>query len=1026
MPKLTLISGLLLIGMAARSQPFPELRFTQLTERDGLSSDKTTAIAQDFTGVIWISTNNGLNRFDGFGFTHFFADAGDKTTIPANEIESIIPDRHNHLWMQTATGLCRFNTITHQVDRYDSGRNTPPAFRSFENTTFWFDKDDNTYVVAPSGLYHFDKAGNFKVVDEAFPAFILQQLTFSHYAELITDRHGSLWAYAGNRICHVDSNTKKFVSFYSLPLETAVSGLVFDSSNRCWASTWQGGLWEIGPTAPIHRVAGDSNNPVLREGVEWRYNGRRYLVFGTSAPGLLLLDPATGKSRYYLGNSDVRGMGTPYVDRQNTLWVPTGRGIFYVNPSATLFDLLTINANGTDQPSTEYPTTPYNMREEKSGYWVARRYHGGVLWYTPDWKLIRRWAIPVDSIGPEFHDGPATTREGYDFKQVGDTMFVTTEWGLLAMDLKTLHRKMIVDSAGPPVTRLRTIVPENDRRWWIRSFNRGVYVYDPVHRRFLRHYPLVPANCNGCGVASANYLLRDHKGRVFATSDAGMFRYISGPDTFMVVHTSGRIPLSNSLFGAVEDRSGIIWIGTDDGVCAYDPDSNKIVRVVSEGNSIGPVERIAIDSNQNVWFRSINGYWCWLRHQDRLIQFRIRDGLPDNEEGLFYTASNGNVYAGCFGGLLWFHADRLSHYSVHAEVRIMDALAAGTILPIATGPNGEKKLTLGPGQHNLQIVFDVINYDMPDNNLYFYKLSSAPGDWTPVNNGRLSFNNLAPGEYTLTVKGGNKMAGLFDSTDQLVFTILPYWYQSIWFKTLVGLALLAFILFAVRVRINRIRREAAFRQKITDTELQALRAQMNPHFIFNSLNSIENFIMKNEKWLASDYLNKFARLFRMILHSSRNELVPFSKDMEALQLYVDLERLRYNNKFAYETDIDPTLTEGEYRVPSLLVQPYVENAIVHGLGLSTREDACVRVTATLNGEYICYRIIDNGVGRARAREVRRINNPNHQSVGLSITENRINIFSHQQNSAGSVRITDLSNEDGTAAGTQVEVMIKAV
>src|SRR5580698_8192200 len=131
MPKLIPIPILLLIGMATYAQPFPELRFTQLTERDGLSCDKTTGITQGADGVIWISTNNGLNRFDGYGFTRFFADPGDKSTIPANEIEFITADQHNHLWVQTATGICRFNTFTHKVDRFDSGRNTPLAFRSF-------------------------------------------------------------------------------------------------------------------------------------------------------------------------------------------------------------------------------------------------------------------------------------------------------------------------------------------------------------------------------------------------------------------------------------------------------------------------------------------------------------------------------------------------------------------------------------------------------------------------------------------------------------------------------------------------------------------------------------------------------------------------------------------------------------------------------------------------------------------------------------------------------------------------------
>src|SRR5580704_1213748 len=207
MPKLTQILVSLLLGMAARSQPFPELRFSHLTERDGLSCDKTSGIAQDSDGIIWICTNNGLNRFDGYGFTRFFADPGDKSTIPANEIEFITADQHNHLWVQTATGICRFNTVTHKVDRFDSGRNTPLAFRSFEDPTVWFDHHGDAYVVAPSGLYHFDAASHYTVVDENFPTYVLQQQLFTHYKELVSDRKGGLWAYGGNRICHVDPQT---------------------------------------------------------------------------------------------------------------------------------------------------------------------------------------------------------------------------------------------------------------------------------------------------------------------------------------------------------------------------------------------------------------------------------------------------------------------------------------------------------------------------------------------------------------------------------------------------------------------------------------------------------------------------------------------------------------------------------------------------------------------------------------------------------------------------------------------------
>lgn len=1025
MAKLTMILSLLLSGVAAGAQPFPDLRFVQLTDRDGLSCNKTTGVTQDTSGIIWISTDNGLNRFDGFGFTRFFANPEDSTSIPANEIESVDADRHGYIWMETAAGVCRFNTLTYTENRFDSGRITPLPFRSFDNASMWFNDQDEAFVISPDGIYHF-KGDRYIAEDERFQPFVMQQMLNTHYLGLVRDRHGGLWGYNSNHIYRVDPATRRVLSYIDIGRNIAVAGLLFDSANRCWASTWEAGILEIGPNGVIGEIPGEYRRRVIRQGLEWRFNGHRYLVFGTNRPGIALVDPATGNSRYYLLDKKLDGMGTPFIDRQNTLWVPTTNGVFYLNPSSTFFDFIPIGPYRKDFSDSAYMTTPYSMREEKSGYWIGRRYLGGMLWYSHDWKPIRRWDRVVDSVGPEFHDGPATTKEAYDFKQVGDTMFVTTEWGMMMLDLKTMKRSMITDPKSPLVVRLRTIVPETDHKWWVRSFSFGVFIFDPIKRQFIRRYPLVPANCDGCNLASTNYVIRDHKGRVFASSNAGLYRYEPATDSFQAVHPTDGRPFDNSLFGMAEDRYGIIWVGQDNGIVAYDPETNRIIRTLTEGNSIGPVQRVTVDSMQNIWFRSINGYWCWLRRQDRLIQFHYSEGMPDNEEGLFYTDFNGNVYAGGSGGIVWFHAGQLDHYSVSASVRIMDAYSNDIRLAIVAGPQGEKRLKLNPNQHSLQFVFDVINYDRPDNNLFYYKLSSTPGDWTPVDNGRLSFNNLAPGEYTLTVRGGNKLAGLFTPTDTLVFTIPPFWYQSSWFKGLIILAILGLVTLAVRRRIAHIRREAAFRQKIADTELQALRAQMNPHFIFNSLNSIENFIMKNEKWLASDYLNKFARLVRMILHSSRNELVPFTKDMEALQLYVDLEKLRYNNKFQYHTDIDDTLTNGEYSVPSLLIQPYVENAILHGIALSSRDDGQVQVSASLHGEYICYRITDNGVGRARAGEVRQMNNPNHRSVGLSITENRINIFSQQQNSAGRVTITDLSNEDGSAAGTQVEVLIKAV
>ncbi|HEY6063510.1 MAG TPA: histidine kinase, partial [Chitinophagaceae bacterium] len=246
--------------------------------------------------------------------------------------------------------------------------------------------------------------------------------------------------------------------------------------------------------------------------------------------------------------------------------------------------------------------------------------------------------------------------------------------------------------------------------------------------------------------------------------------------------------------------------------------------------------------------------------------------------------------------------------------------------------------------------------------------------------------------------------------------------MKVFYLSLLGFSLLLFFI----IYYQRNKRTKIQAQKIrAELETQILRSQMNPHFIFNSLNSIENFIMKNEKRLASDYLNKFSRLIRSILDSSRDELVPVAKDMEVLRLYTDLEQLRFNNKFSCHIYTDPQLMQGDYVVPSLLIQPYVENAIVHGIAHSHMEQLQLSVTATLEGGHIRYIIQDNGVGRVKADEYNRQNKPGHKSVGLQITADRIAHFNHEYRDKA-VKVIDLYDDKHEPCGTKVEIFLKAV
>lgn len=208
------------------------------------------------------------------------------------------------------------------------------------------------------------------------------------------------------------------------------------------------------------------------------------------------------------------------------------------------------------------------------------------------------------------------------------------------------------------------------------------------------------------------------------------------------------------------------------------------------------------------------------------------------------------------------------------------------------------------------------------------------------------------------------------------------------------------------------------KQKIEETEKMALRAQMNPHFIFNCINSIDSLIQSNDKYLATIYLNKFAKLIRNILDSSKINDMTIAKDMETLKLYIELEQLRHENKFVADITIDPGLLHGDYKIPPLIIQPYIENAIIHGLRNRPDNEGKLIVTVKKIDGFIHYTIEDNGIGRTNTL---KYNSGEKQSYGMNMSSERIRLFNGEEHA--SVTITDLE-ADGFATGTSVDVYLK--
>ncbi|CAN5739611.1 hypothetical protein BH10BAC2_BH10BAC2_35310 [soil metagenome] len=205
---------------------------------------------------------------------------------------------------------------------------------------------------------------------------------------------------------------------------------------------------------------------------------------------------------------------------------------------------------------------------------------------------------------------------------------------------------------------------------------------------------------------------------------------------------------------------------------------------------------------------------------------------------------------------------------------------------------------------------------------------------------------------------------------------------------------------------------ADFNRKFSESELKALRSQMNPHFVFNILNTIESYALENNKEAASNMIQKFSRLTRLVLENSMNQMVPFENDWKSLQLYIELEQMRYAAKFFVVYDVQKQILEENYLIPPMIIQPFVENAIIHGLQNKADESGILNLSAHLQEGYIIFEVEDNGIGRAKAAEL-KFNNPIHKnSLGIKVTQDRISIFNNlSQDKKANVEIQDL--EEGT-------------
>ena len=1021
------------------AQDFPNIQFSYLTENEGLSNNEITCAAQDADGFMWFGTVDGLNRYDGYRIRRFIHNPANENSLVNNCVFRIFPVGHQ-VWITTREGVSWYDKNTGVFHNF---RHNPADSSSIDNDQYAevFPFEHLTsYICTGNSTYCFDSALRFKRV----PVQDLHLEDPYHrkldsYGLIMEDREGRLWAIKYQYLFLLDKATMRIAKWYG-PFTGTLQAIYQDSHRQFWLGSFGGGLMHFDPaTGRSFSVKLETSSGIVHSITEWQdQQGMRWLVVGTDV-GILLVDPVSLRSREYtfhLGHypQQVQSKNMAhqvFVDRQNILWVCTEYGVCYVQPSRQHFELWNISTpsggSGTNGGDWIY------SRCTVPGGFIMSHFVGPWLYlFSKDGTLIRRITHVQSNLG--YRELTDSLKPFYVYNQGDSVIWFTTNEYLARYSLR--EKKAILYKPPDPAayTGLRTILPLNAHTWWIRTRNNGpngIYVFDPVERRFIKHYTNYPG-CEGCAPQQLLHMFLTSRKELYLTAvGGGLLRWDTGTDRFIPVFSFRGKDIerhSNSFEDITEDSQGVLWIATYMGLFAWDPVTKKVVRDYTANEQIGGIEvsHVLFDDEQDIWLSTERGVFYILHGSGAIRRMNSVEGLTNNfTNGIFEYGSDHFIYACIRGFLVRIRpSDLLESVSLPGEVHFSDASVMDLPGYFHYGAAGEKEMVIAAGQNRFAVDFSVMNYD--GDNRYYYRLDGVMNNWQENENGHLAFYNLSPGKYTLHVRGSNRYGELLSKEDNVTIIVRPHWWQTVWFRGLALALVLVSTILLIRRRIKIIRREAAHRQRIAETEMMALRAQMNPHFIFNSLNSIENFIMRNEKRLASDYLNKFARLIRMILENSRVDAVPIEKDLEALQLYVDLEQLRFHHKFDYKTIVNHALLQDNYRVPPMLIQPFVENAIVHGLANSDKPGLLLRVTVDLQQDYIKYIVEDNGVGNAQAAAYKEKNRPGHQSLGLLITKERINIFNRQHNSGATLQLVDLYDDQQQPAGTRVEIKIKPV
>lgn len=946
---------------------FDGFKFTTYTKKEGLSSNYIYSIKENKDGKLLIGTNNGLCVFNGIRFQNYGVRTGD--TIQFSVLDIAVGK--DEIWLATNQGIYTFKN-GHLLSISEQMGEKPMMIN-----TIHVDKDNQIWYGTVNGLCKIKRSEKSFRVDKLYK----NMLTGSVNA-IKSDKIGQVWLGTyNNGLFFVRNDSAIRIQDTKLNVQS-IFDIFFDEAGNTWIATLNSGIGVYNQLAKTLKWIGEneglSNNHVRsiakdRSGNFW---------FGTSGGGVC--NYFGNQFTTYDKNSGLAGnfIYSIYKDSRNRLFIGNSdKGISVLD----------------------------------SGKFVSYGLKNGF----GDYKVK---AIAEDNEGRILL---GTEANGL-FVYQSDTFY----------SVKALEKKYI-----------RSIVKDFNGNIIVATAGTGIFI---LNGKNLDSAVTQLQISNGLLGNRISCLHLDKTGRVwYGTENNGISfleKYQPTKNTYSI---NDGLP-SNSIRCITEDNNGYIWIGTaGSGIAcmpAYQGQSGIITYDYKDGLSSSNIYLLVVDDKDRVFAGSETGLDL-IEHDKgyRITQvkhFSKGEGFTGIEtcQNSVFREQNGTIWFGTINGLIrYLSSDKYKNLSEPIlniiNVRLFYEPISKTLHKDIVGDwNSINSIKLPHNKNHLTFDFLGINFNNPEAVSYKWKLEGFDLDWSPASKqSTVTYSNLPFGDYVFMVISCNE-EGIWNKHPRKIWiSIQPPFWRKPWVMSLGILIITGIILWLFRLRIKAIRKKASeteeklrLEKELIELEQKALRLQMNPHFIFNALNSIQSQIGTNQEQSARYYLAKFSRLMRQILDNSRSASITLEEEINTLENYLLIEKFCNGDKFDYAIEVQENLETDFIQIPPMLLQPFIENAIKHGLKHDMSKKGFIKVSMfEENGILVCS-VEDNGIGReASEKNKQQSKETYHKSTAMAVTRERLEIYRDKMK-RDPLEIIDLKDASGQATGTKVEIRIPII